>query len=171
MHLQTRGTCTLLNKPLKAISSYYTTLLSNRIGPIRKHLPPFFFMSPRLICLRMREGQKILLFLSLIYLCSTWRQTGCPWEVLRSWNRVTIMRKNHNTTTDATVSFLNLWKYSSVVFHVLKTVFIKLLETFQELPITKSGSNNFAGGTSPKPISLMNTFLRMNKEFRNNFVK
>ena len=170
MHLQTRGTCALFNKPLKAISSYYTTLLSNRIGPIRKHLPPFFFMSRRHMRW-MRGGQKILLFLSLIYLCSTWRQTGCPWEVLRSWNRVTIMRKNHNTTTDATVSFLNLWKNCSVVFLVLKTVFIKFLETFQELPITKSGSNNFAGGTSPKHLSLMNTFLRMNKEFRNNFVK
>ena len=42
-HLDTRGT--LFRKLLKTVSSYYATLISPPVSPIRKHLSPLVFVS------------------------------------------------------------------------------------------------------------------------------
>ena len=53
----------------------------------------------------------------------------------------------------------------------LKLFSLNSLEIYKKLSITKSDQSNVAVATLLKTLSLMDTFLRINKEFRNNFFK
>ena len=100
------------------ISFLHIIKLSNCVGPIRKYISPFLFVPRRQI--KKEDGNRVCCPTPWFTFYLPGNRQSC-WEVLRSWICVAFRRKNHTPST------------SSVVFPVLKTIFVKLLETFYEI--------------------------------------
>ena len=57
------------------------------------------------------------------------------------------------------------------MFLVLKTVLLNFCKISKKLPITESNFSNVADETVLKSLFVIDTFLRIHREFRNNFLK
>ena len=95
---------------------------------------------------------------SYIYFWSTWHQTICPCEVLRSWTCFTIITKNH-ILSQRYLCHLKAWETTPSRVSCTENCF-KLLENFY------SSKSNFV-----KIAPLMHTFREIHQEFRSNFLK
>ena len=92
---------------------------------------------------------------------------------------VTIVKRSHNPPKESyavSASLVSLRNNPSAVFLVLKTIdllYCNLLQKITEKTslITESDFSNVASAFLLKSLSLMDTLLRIRKEFRNSFLK
>ena len=155
-HFSTCGA--FFNKLVNFISSYYATLLSNQVVPLRKHSSLYNMFSFIFVLGR----QSILPPSSLIHLWSNWIQIIFPWEVLRSWNYVSVIRKNRIGSTDVSASLENL-RMNRLVIFCTTNYFLDSWKIPRKLSITTVISVNVVGATFLKSFSLMDTFIGMHK--------
>ena len=110
---------------------------------------------------------------SLIYLWSNWWQRICPWESPGRLNlRYNYKSKKITPPPQMHLRHMYVWETTHQwCFLYWKLFLLNSWKMFRKLTITKIDFNNIASATLSKSFSGMDTFLRINKEFRNNFLE
>ena len=136
---------------LKMISSYYKTLLSNRVGSICSYVPPFVLVTQRQMR-EMGEGNRFF-WPTFIFLLSICWKTICPWEFLRNWTFVIIIRtkKPHPCHRRIYVT----WKFEKQSLRSVSCTGNCVYKPLaKKLPFMESDFSNMAGTIVPFSIFL-----------------
>ena len=124
--------CVRSLSPLKMISSYFTTLLSNHIDSICKYVPPF----PLMTQIQKREGSRFVhqfLHFTLIHLVTDNFSLGIFEKLLFGYNH----KKSSKKLSIRKIDFGNVASTTLLKSLSIAVIFLQILQEFKNIFLRK----------------------------------